>query len=94
MISRKPRSLEFTLSLYPDCWKSNYCRRKYSAKLPIDYLTIDCLNFDISVKGRERLLQRYIPMLTAKKDHRTFRTALFNKRVHCINSVDPDTVQS
>lgn len=45
------------------------------------------LNFYMSLKEWERFLQRCIPIVIAKTDHRNFRTTLFNDCVHCIHSV-------
>lgn len=68
VLERQEELMELPL----ECWKSDFYRRRCPAKLPIDDSTKKRhhLNFDICLKGMKMFLQRRIPMVTVKTDHR------------------------
>lgn len=80
-------------NLHLDCIQRvrNQTRRRCPAKLPKNNSTNlkkrHLLNFDLFLKGRERLLQISTVLVTTKTDNKTFITTLFNKCISCIHSV-------
>lgn len=80
--------LELPFRLHPEGWKSDFCRKRGSAKLPIDGSKEQShlLNFDTPLKGEE-FLQRPIHLITAKTNQR-LSEQLYLTNLYALRTMD------